>query len=266
LADILKMYPMRGWQIVLGELLAPTAILTGIQWFLLIIGTVLLSQSHEFMELSLILGIAFGAALILPILDLLILQIPNGAVLLFPAWFQTSRTGAHGIEATGQRLISIFGQVLALIVALIPTAGVFTGFFFLLRMFNLDLGLVIPLASLVAAFFLAHAGHLDGRSLITLEGRAGYKLMGSSQLAGRLTLQLPASFRIAAAGAMDPARTGVQDPSARHLSVTLEWAVPSRGGGNSDGTCYVGFRSGANHSFASVRQENLLVAGISKSW
>ena len=115
-------------------------------------------------------------------------------------------------------------------------------------------------------YFLAHAGHLDGRSLITLEGRAGYKVMGSSQLAGRLTLQLPASFRIAAAGAMDPARAGIQDPSARHLSVTLEWAVPSRGGSNPDATCYVGFRSGANHSFANVRQENLLVAGISKSW
>ena len=39
--------------------------------------------------------------------------------------------------------------------ALIPTAGVFTGFFFLLRMFNFDLSLVIPLACLVAAFILA---------------------------------------------------------------------------------------------------------------
>jgi len=115
-------------------------------------------------------------------------------------------------------------------------------------------------------YFLAHAGHLDGRSLITLEGRAGYTLMGSSQLAGRLTLQLPASLRLAAAAAMDPARAGVQDPSARHLSVTLEWALPSRGGGNPDGTCYVGFRSGANHNFGNLRQENLLVAGLSKSW
>src|SRR5882724_5306963 len=114
-------------------------------------------------------------------------------------------------------------------------------------------------------YFLAHAGHLDGRSFITLEGRAGYTLMGSSQLAGRLTLQLPASFRLAAAGAMDPARAGVPDPSARHLAVTLEWALPSRGA-NREGTCYVGFRSGANNSFANLRQENLIVAGLSKSW
>src|SRR6267142_2073009 len=101
-------------------------------------------------------------------------------------------------------------------------------------------------------YFLAHAGHLDGRSLITLEGRAGYTLMGSSQLAGRLTLQLPASLRLAAAAAMDPARAGVPDPSARHLAVTLEWALPSRGAA-SDGACYVGFRSGANNSFANLR-------------
>jgi hypothetical protein len=115
-------------------------------------------------------------------------------------------------------------------------------------------------------YFLAHAGHLDGRSLVTLEGRAGYKVMGSSQLAGRLTFQLPGSFRLAAAGAMDPARAGAQDPSVRHLAVTLEWALPSRGRGNPEGTCYVGFRSGANHSFGNLRQENLLVAGISKTW
>ncbi len=154
LADILKMYPMRGWQIVLGELLAPAAILTGIQWFLLIIATVLCSQSQEIMAQSMIWGIGFGAALVLPMLDLLILQIPNGAVLLFPAWFQASRDGAHGIEATGQRLIFMLGQLLAFIVALIPASGFFIGIFFLLKMF-LSLSLVVPLACLVAAFVLA---------------------------------------------------------------------------------------------------------------
>jgi len=114
-------------------------------------------------------------------------------------------------------------------------------------------------------YFLAHAGHLDGRSLITLEGRARYTLLGSSQVEGRLTFQLPASLRLAAAGAVDPARAGAHDPSARHLAVTLEWAMPSHGA-NSDATCYVGFRSGANRGFVNLRQENLIVAGLSKSW
>jgi len=153
-ADILKTYPLRGWQLALGEILAPTVILTCIQWFLLIIATVLCSQSQEIMAQSMIWGIGFGAALVLPMLDLLILQIPNGAVLLFPAWFQASRDGAHGIEATGQRLIFMLGQLLAFIVALIPASGFFIGIFFLLKMF-LSLSLVVPLACLVAAFVLA---------------------------------------------------------------------------------------------------------------
>src|ERR1044071_1507975 len=152
-ADVLKTYPMRGWQIVIGELLAPAAILTAIQWFLLIVGTVLFTQG-QFLARSMIWAIALGAAIVLPMLDLLILQIPNGAVLLFPAWFQTSREGAHGIEATGQRLIFMLGQLLAFLIALIPASAFFLGFFFLLKMF-LAVSVVIPLACLVSAIVLA---------------------------------------------------------------------------------------------------------------
>src|SRR5205823_2610410 len=83
------------------------------------------------------------AALLLPMLNLITLQIPNAAVLLFPAWFQASREGAHGIEATGQRLIFMLGQLLAFVVALLPAAAFFIGFFFILRIF-LTVSLVIP--------------------------------------------------------------------------------------------------------------------------
>ena len=61
--------------------------------------------------------------------------------------------GAHGIEATGQRLIFMLGQLLAFVVALLPAAAFFIGFFFILRIF-LTVSLVIPLASLVAALIL----------------------------------------------------------------------------------------------------------------
>ena len=153
-ADILKLYPLRGWQIVLGEVLAPTVILTGIQWFLLIIAAGVLAQGHEVMAPLMTLASALGAAVILPMLNLLAIEIPNAAVLLFPAWFQSSREGPHGIEATGQRLIFMLGQQLAFVVALVPAAGFFIGALFLLRLF-LGLSLVIPLASLVAACVLA---------------------------------------------------------------------------------------------------------------
>ena len=120
---------------------------------LLIIGAGLFFHNYELIQPSMTVGIAAGAALVLPMLNLITLQIPNAAVLLFPAWFQASREGAHGIEATGQRLIFMLGQLLAFVVALLPAAAFFIGFFFILRIF-LTVSLVIPLASLVAALIL----------------------------------------------------------------------------------------------------------------
>jgi hypothetical protein len=86
-------------------------------------------------------------------INLITLQIPNCAILLFPAWFQSSRDGAHGIEATGQRLVSMLGQVLAVIIAMIPAVGFFIGTFYVLKLF-LSTSLAIPAASLVATAVL----------------------------------------------------------------------------------------------------------------
>ena len=114
-------------------------------------------------------------------------------------------------------------------------------------------------------YFLAHAGHFDGGSLITLEGRAGYTMFGSTRIEGRLTLQLPASFRIAAAASMDPARIGSHDSGASHVGVTLEHVIRTRGG-NPDSVFYLGFQSGANRSLPNGPQENMVVAGLSRLW
>jgi len=166
-ADMLKSYPLRGWQIALGELSGPTVILTGIQWFLLTVATGFSLQGHEMMPRPMMLGLAAGVAVVLPMLNFVLFQIPNAAVLLFPAWFQASRDGAHGIEATGQRLIFMLGQFLAFAVALIPAAGFSTGTFFLLKaILGVSVSLAILLASLVAAFVLG------------LEGVLGVMLLG----------------------------------------------------------------------------------------
>ncbi len=154
LADVLKMFPMRGWQIALGEILAPAVILTGIQWFLLIIAVGLFSPyAGSGLDRASSLGLGVGLALIVPMLNLITLQIPNAAVLLFPAWFQTGKEGPHGIEATGQRLIFMLGQLLVFIVALIPVAACFLGLFFLLKLFG-GVALALPLASIAAALVL----------------------------------------------------------------------------------------------------------------
>lgn len=134
LADVLKMYPMRGWEVALGELLAPAAILTGVQWLLLLVGEVLMwSAPNSRLDRSGTLGIGVGAALVIPLLNLIILQIPNAAVVLFPAWFQSGKDRTGGIEVTGQRIISMLAQLLVFIIALIPASVGFVAVLFATR-------------------------------------------------------------------------------------------------------------------------------------
>jgi hypothetical protein len=155
LADLLKTYPLRGWQVALGELLAPAAVLTCIQWILLIVliglfwrtGGALLGRLDW-------LGLGFGAAILMPLLNLILLQIPNAAALAFPAWFQTSKGGGQGIEATGQRLIFMLAQLLVICVALMPAVALSTAMFYLGKKL-LGTTVTIPLTAIAAAIVLA---------------------------------------------------------------------------------------------------------------
>jgi hypothetical protein len=155
LSDILKLYPIRGWEVALGELLAPVTILTGVQWLLLLIFAMLFWNSPSpYLDRSARLGIAVGAALIVPLLNLIVLQIPNAAVLLFPAWFQPGKERTAGIEVTGQRIISIFAQFLVFILAMIPATIAFGAVFFLWHN-ALDRPVAIVFGSVAASFVLA---------------------------------------------------------------------------------------------------------------
>jgi hypothetical protein len=135
MADLLKMYPMKGWQVVLGELLAPVVILTCIQWLLIPLalgGLINLDREAE-LSSGLLWGMAVALAVVAPMLNLLSFVIPNASVLLFPAWFQTDKTMPHGIEAMGQRIILLFGQMLVLLVSAVPAGAVFAGVLLFLK-------------------------------------------------------------------------------------------------------------------------------------
>ncbi len=153
--DLLKVFPLRGWQVALGEILAPVMILTSIHW-LLLIGAMICAGPLTEGEIprAMVWAIGFGVAVIVPVLNALSLLIPNGAVLLFPAWFQAGRQGPHGIEATGQRLIFALGQFLAFGVSLIPATVAFIVVFFLAK-FVLGPALAVAVASVAATLLLA---------------------------------------------------------------------------------------------------------------
>jgi hypothetical protein len=79
---------------------------------------------------------------------------PNAAVLLFPAWFAAGQDSAQGIEAAGQRLIFVAGQLLVFLVAVLPAAVAFTLVFFLAR-FAVGWVVAMPMASAAAGVVLA---------------------------------------------------------------------------------------------------------------
>ena len=159
MADVLKMYPMHGWQVALGELLAPVAILTGLQWLLVLLCAGLSGNIQiQDIDAGLRFALAVGVAVIAPAVNLVTLIIPNATVLLFPGWFQTGSNAPQGIEAMGQRLIFVLGQFLVLVGTLVPAAGVFAVVYFVVR---IAVGtFAIPVAAGAAALVMAAEGCL----------------------------------------------------------------------------------------------------------
>jgi hypothetical protein len=150
-ADILKTYPLPGWRVVLGEMLAPVAILTGLLWLALLVFLLALQPGQPgFTWLTPQLRLAGGVSIaaVLPAVVSLQLLVPNAAALVFPTWFQASR-GRGGPEVAGQRMIFLFAQLLAMVVALLPAAG-----FSALLLFIIQPLLGLPLAVVFAALTL----------------------------------------------------------------------------------------------------------------
>lgn len=122
-SDLLKMYPLRGWQVMLGELLAPVVILTGILWLAIlaaVLGLGALKARTVWLSPEFRLTAALCLALGTPLLCALQLMVPNAATLLFPSWARAVRTRERGIDVMGQRVIFFAGQLVVLVITLFP--------------------------------------------------------------------------------------------------------------------------------------------------
>jgi ABC-2 type transport system permease protein len=178
MADLLKSYPVPSWQLALGELLAPAVILTALQWCLIILDA-LLWQGNGLTDFTRTMRIpaAVAVAVMAPALNVLTLLIPNAAVLLFPGWFQTGRDAPQGIEATGQRLVFAIGQLVVLILALLPAAAVFAVIWLAASALSIGPTLVLPAGAVGAALVVA----AEGAGGIFLLGRLFDRLDVSSE-------------------------------------------------------------------------------------
>ena len=154
--DLLKGYPLRGWQVVLGSLLSPIVILAAVEWLLLLLSAPSAGLAERTPSLA---GSVFGTgslgiALVLPPLVGLMLSIPFAATLLFPAWVESTGGRGGGIEAMGQRLIFFAGYLVVLVLALMPAA--LCGWLAAFILYNLvGLGSAVVVTAIVASVIIS---------------------------------------------------------------------------------------------------------------
>jgi putative ABC exporter len=122
--DMLKTYPLRGWQVVVGEVLAPVAIVTVLLWLLLLAAAFTLQPPPSAaLTPGLRVAAALGLALLLPFVCAIEVLVMNAAVVLFPAWLPQGAGRGSGIDVLGQRIFFLAGLFLATAGALLP-AGI----------------------------------------------------------------------------------------------------------------------------------------------
>jgi hypothetical protein len=124
---VLKTWPVGGPALLRGELMAPAIVLTVIAWLLIITGAILLASIHpakslQFLTAYSMFSFAIGAMLLAPGIILAQLVVQNGIAIVFPAWVSVGTARARGIEATGQRMLMLAGNLVTLVLSLLPGA------------------------------------------------------------------------------------------------------------------------------------------------
>jgi len=164
--DVLRAMPLRGWQIALGQLLTPVAMLVPAQWLLLLVAGLAFggTSSAGWLTPGMLAAIAVAAIVLAPTICLLMLCVPFAGLILFPGWSAGGRGG--GVDVMGQRLIFGGVYIVTLAVSLLPAAVVAGALLFVIRLLG-----SLPLAVGVAA--VAGAAVLGAEVMLLLRWLGG---------------------------------------------------------------------------------------------
>jgi len=154
--DLFKSYPVRGWQVVLGELLCQVMLLSVFEWaclglMALAIG---LSRPGDGLTPLVIASGAAGAGLLVVPLAGLLFALNFAGTLYFPAWLGATTQPGAGMEVMGQRLIFFVVYLVVFVVALAPAVMFGAVPFLLLELFFDQLALAVVLSALTATTVL----------------------------------------------------------------------------------------------------------------
>ena len=124
---VLKTWPLTGATLLRGEVLAPMVMLTTMAWALILIALILSGQIPIDGSVALTIMLnrvsyAVAAMLAAPALILAQLVVQNGFAIAFPAWIAVGASRPKGIDAMGQRLIMMAGNLIVLALFILPGA------------------------------------------------------------------------------------------------------------------------------------------------
>ena len=156
--SVLKTWPISGRELLVGELLAPTFLLSAIVWFLLAV-TLALSPAWKDGPIDAVgrAALLVSVGLLAPMLIAGQVIIQNAAVVLFPGWIATGGARARGIEAMGQNMLMFAGTLLALAIGVLPASAIAGGLGYVLYLFLGWPGL-LPATMLLASILVVEAG------------------------------------------------------------------------------------------------------------
>lgn len=120
--DLLRALPLTGRQVVAAEVLAPGVLLAVMQLVLLLLAVAMAEGAPGPWGAELWVAGALGLAPLLPALSIGGVFVQNAAVVLFPAWLPADGERARGIEALGQRLLTLAGALVVVMGGLLPAA------------------------------------------------------------------------------------------------------------------------------------------------
>jgi hypothetical protein len=158
---LLKTWPVRSAALIRGELLAPTAVLTGLVWIFVTASVLLMTSVPTDVAGVAILvlnRVSYGIAALLIAPPIIVVQliVQNGLAVLFPAWVVIGSSRSRGVDVMGQRLLMQAGIWLTLLIAFLPAAVLAGALAFLIYLATGVVPIVVP-AAFGAAVMLAEA-------------------------------------------------------------------------------------------------------------
>jgi ABC-2 type transport system permease protein len=123
--DIFKAAPVPGWQVALGQMLAPVVLTIAAQWLALgvsVLAFTAVGHPPWVFGATVVVGVV-GLLVVSPPLAMLVLSLPFAGVLWFPAWAPAISSRGGGFEVAGQRLVFGVMFFVVLAIALLPAGA-----------------------------------------------------------------------------------------------------------------------------------------------